>query len=225
MNYDLFNQPPDNYFTEIKVKTKNSLDDLAEIPGLKYIPEFLSKQEYDDLWSQIIKQPWLGDLKRRVQHYGWRYDYRTRNIDYSMYLGALPDWAQLISLKLYNEGHIGVIADQLIVNEYYPGQGIASHVDCEPCFGDTITSISLGSSLVMELCNLNSKRKKEALLEPRSLIIISGESRYKWTHGIPARKVDIFDNQKIERKLRISLTFRKVIVNSCDIPNRIAPLL
>jgi hypothetical protein len=31
-------------------------------------------------------------------------------------------------------------------------------------------------------------------------------------HGIPARKSDIFDGKTIERKRRVSLTFRRVIV-------------
>jgi hypothetical protein len=28
--------------------------------------------------AEIDAQPWLGDLKCRVQHYGYRYDYQAR---------------------------------------------------------------------------------------------------------------------------------------------------
>ena len=28
-------------------------------------------------------RPWLSDLKRRVQHYGYKYDYRARAIDHT----------------------------------------------------------------------------------------------------------------------------------------------
>lgn len=40
--------------------------------------------------------------------------------------------------------------DQAIINEYLPGQGIAAHVDCEPCFGDEIGVVSLLDSHPME---------------------------------------------------------------------------
>jgi alkylated DNA repair dioxygenase AlkB len=41
-------------------------------------------------------------------------------------------------------------ADQAIINEYQPGQGISPHVDCVPCFGPVVAAISLGSDCVMD---------------------------------------------------------------------------
>ena len=103
--------------------------------------------------------------------------------------------------------------DQVIVNEYLPGQGIADHIDCEPCFEDTIISLSLGSRCIMDLKNKNNKNEKqEILLEPRSLIVIADEARYNWTHGIPAREKDKWMGRYIPRRTRVSLTFRKVIL-------------
>lgn len=46
--------------------------------------------------------------------------------------------------------------NQLTINEYYPGQGISSHVDTESCFGSFIFVISLGSDIVMTLTELNN---------------------------------------------------------------------
>lgn len=34
--------------------------------------------------------------------------------------------------------------DQVIVNEYQPGQQIAPHIDCVPCFGSVVASLTLG---------------------------------------------------------------------------------
>jgi alkylated DNA repair dioxygenase AlkB len=48
-----------------------------------------------------------------------------------------------------DEGLADEVTNQTIVNEYRPGQGIAAHVDCVPCFGATILSLSLGSSSVV----------------------------------------------------------------------------
>ncbi len=39
--------------------------------------------------------------------------------------------------------------DQLIVNEYQPGQGISPHIDNKTLFSDIIVSLSLGSNAVM----------------------------------------------------------------------------
>lgn len=188
-----------------------------KVRGLKYVPEFLTKEEHAALWLEINRESWLGDLKRRVQHYGWKYDYRSRAIDYSMFLGALPPWALKLAHRLKNENYISELPDQVIINEYEPGQGIANHIDCEPCFGDTVISISLGSPCVMDFINIKTKEKIEAILEPRSMVVIAGESRKLWTHGIIGRKTDVFNGQRIDRRLRISLTFRKVIVNSCSV--------
>jgi alkylated DNA repair dioxygenase AlkB len=58
------------------------------IDGLIYIPDFISVEKEKSLLSNIDKQPWLNDLKRRVQHYGYKYDYRARNIDKSLSLGS-----------------------------------------------------------------------------------------------------------------------------------------
>ena len=41
--------------------------------------------------------------------------------------------------------------DQVTVNEYLPGQGIAPHVDTHSAFEDGIASLSLGSSCVFTL--------------------------------------------------------------------------
>jgi alkylated DNA repair dioxygenase AlkB len=210
--FDLFNQTPDKVITLADIPQPRIYNDISAIVGLSYIPNFITKADEKNLLNAINAQAWLADIKRRVQHYGYKYDYKARSIDYSMYLGALPSWALPIANRLYDEKHIDVVPDQLIINEYIPGQGIANHIDCEPCFGETIISISLGSLCVMDFINPSSKQKIEIMLEPRSLVVINGDARHKWTHGISQRKTDVFNGTKFERSLRISLTFRKVIL-------------
>lgn len=179
------------------------------ILGFQYIPEYITQDDHDFLLKQIDSQPWLSDLKRRVQHYGYKYDYKARAINKSLHLGVLPDWLLDIANRLHNEKFISELPDQVIVNEYLPGQGISSHIDCVPCFTDTIISLSLGSPCVMEFKKVNTI---PILLEPRSLVILKDDARYKWTHSIPARKTDKFNEQTITRERRVSLTFRKVIL-------------
>lgn len=185
---------------------------IENIEGLTYIPEFITAEQENKLINVIDQQPWLTDLKRRVQHYGWKYDYTARRVDYSMRLGDLPDWLVGYCDKLVNEGHFPKIPDQVIINEYQPGQGIASHIDCVPCFEETIASISLGSPCVMDFTHSKTNQKIPVLLEPRSLFVLSGDARYAWKHGITSRKNDKINGQSFSRGMRLSMTFRNVIL-------------
>lgn len=113
-------------------------------PGATLIDDFVSVGREQELLSYIDSAPWLLDLRRRVQHYGWRYDYKARRVTADALLGALPDWLQPEVGALCGRGLFDPAPDQVIVNEYEPGQGIAPHIDCVPCFGPTIASLSLG---------------------------------------------------------------------------------
>lgn len=206
---DLFSNIEESNLFDNKRLIQN---DISEIDGLFYVTNFISAFEEQKLLNSINSENWLNDIKRRVQHYGYKYDYKSRNIDYSMYLGEIPDWSREIANRLTKHGYLDKTPDQIIVNEYIPGQGIANHVDCEPCFGDTIITISLNSYCIMDFINLKTRRKIEVLLEPRSLVVIKGTSRYDWSHGIASRKTDVFNSVKIDRNLRVSLTFRNVII-------------
>lgn len=187
-------------------------DDIKKVSGLICVENYLSKSEHDLLLNTIDCGVWLNDLKRRVQHYGFKYDYKAKRINLNMKIGKLPNWAELIAEKLLLEGYFKEVPDQLIVNEYLPGQGITPHIDCEPCFEDTIASISLGSKCVMDFENEVTKEKIPVLLHPRSLIILKDDSRYNWTHGIAPRKTDKLYGETINRQRRVSLTFRKTII-------------
>ncbi|SEB01540.1 Alkylated DNA repair dioxygenase AlkB [Flavobacterium gillisiae] len=206
MQIDLFN-------TDKKSNRELTIETAKLIEGLRLHFDFINATEEKELLKIIDENSWLNDLTRRVQHYGYKYDYRARKIDKSSYLGDMPKWLNGLSQKLVNEKIIDFIPDQAIINEYEPSQGIASHIDCEPCFGDTIISISLGSHCVMNYSKeVNSKEKEELLIEPRSLIVMTNESRYKWYHGIPPRKTDKFNDEILKRQRRVSITFRKIII-------------
>ncbi len=193
-----------------------------KISGLEYALDYITEKKESDFLNWIDKQPWITDLKRRVQHYGWRYDYKARKVHPDMRLGDLPAPLAKMAARLHKDGLIDRLPDQVIVNEYEPGQGIARHVDCEPCFGDTIITMSLGSGCVMEFTKAErtggrldiKKPTKEvvpAWLEPRSVVSMKGDSRWWWFHGIPARKSDEWKGETYKRNRRVSLTFRKVI--------------
>ncbi|KAG9017673.1 hypothetical protein FRB90_000318 [Tulasnella sp. 427] len=112
-------------------------------------------------------------------------------------------------------------ARQAILNLYRPGEGITPHVDLLKRFGDGIIIVSLGSGTVMRLARVGGaeEEKVDLRLEPRSILVLEKDARYKWTHGIPARKGDWVENDMIlsedddrafwvERGVRVSITLR-----------------
>lgn len=186
---------------------------MNAISGLSYFPDYITEAEEQQLLALVDAQAWMHDLRRRVQHYGYCYDYRRRSIKQSMALGDLPNWLAGVARHFYEDGIISEVPDQVIVNEYQPGMGIAPHVDCEPCFKGTIISLSLGSPCIMDFTHVHTGAQQSLLLQPCSLLVLQGEARYDWKHGIAPRKSDSFMGREIYRGRRVSLTFRKVILS------------
>jgi 2OG-Fe(II) oxygenase superfamily len=121
-------------------------------------------------------------------------------------------------------------ARQAIINLYRPGEGIASHVDLLRRFGDGIVGVSLGEGeggVAMRFARAAEGREAgggngdrdefEVWLPSRSVLVLTREARYEWTHGIAARLRDKVEDgeekeggrwQWQERGVRVSVTFR-----------------
>uniref|UniRef100_A0A182QSX5 Fe2OG dioxygenase domain-containing protein n=1 Tax=Anopheles farauti TaxID=69004 RepID=A0A182QSX5_9DIPT len=166
---------------------------------------------------------------RKVTHFGYEFVYGTNNVDKTKPLERkIPAvcetlWRRLRRLHPQLSWHV---PDQLTVNQYEPGQGIPPHVDTHSAFDDPILSLSCAADVVMEFKQPSTGRQICVDLPARSLLIMSGESRYDWTHGITPRKLDTIraPNGGLtvrKRQLRVSFTFRKLRQDSrcvCPFP-------
>jgi alkylated DNA repair dioxygenase AlkB len=170
------------------------------------VENYVSEEEEDYLLSSLNSETWDTRLARRVQHYGYTYDYKAYSVKY---LGPLPDWSTDLAERLHTSGYFSRVPTQLIVNEYTPGQGINAHTDHVRLFGPVIASVSLGSPASMVL-RLNGEDPVEVHMPRRSLVVLQGDARYRWTHEIPRRKSDMYQGKVIHRGTRVSLTFRTV---------------
>lgn len=99
--------------------------------------------------------------------------------------------------------------EQVIVNEYLPGQGISTHID-HPGFGPTVCTISLLDDWEMDF-SLDWKSKIPALLQRGSCVLLTRDSRSVWQHGITPRKSEFLAGGRRTRQPRLSLTFRTVV--------------
>ena len=185
--------------------------EVPEIRGLYYRHGFLDDDTQSELIGRIDAGQWRRDLERRVQHYGWRYDYRARAVTPDMDLGALPAWVENVATRLWAETKLFDRApDQAIVNEYLPGQGIALHADRD-CFGRAVGTVSLGDDWEMRLrpVGATSGEDRRILLARGSALVLTGEARYGWMHGIDKRKTERSTGR--QRRRRLSLTFRTMV--------------
>jgi alkylated DNA repair dioxygenase AlkB len=169
--------------------------------GLRYQPEFIQAATEAELIAHIETLPLQPfqfgayEGKRRVASFGFRYDYSLRKLGEA---DPIPGWLTSVirSVEAFGGLLAGSVA-QVLCTEYDAGVGIGWHRD-KPHF-DEIFGLSLNSA-----CKFRFRRPAGAkwerfmlLAEPRSLYMMSGESRQVWEHSIPA----------VEQR-RYSITFR-----------------
>jgi hypothetical protein len=53
------------------------------VPGLRLLHDFVSEQEERELLDALEQQPWHRLAKRRVQHYGFKFDYTVGAADWA----------------------------------------------------------------------------------------------------------------------------------------------
>jgi len=176
------------------------------IPGLRYISGYLDSSAHDELLDIVSAQTWMDvPGQRRMQFYGYTYEAASHAITRT---GKLPPWALNVARKIHHDGLSPRTPVQLGVIEYAPGQGIFTHVDAD-VFDDVVV-ISLVAPCVMDFVDSESGATESLLLEPRSALVLSGEARSQWRHGIASRMADEWNGETIPRGRRVSLTFRNV---------------
>ena len=173
--------------------------------GLRYQPDFISKRDERELVARIRSLPLepfqfgAFEGKRRVASFGWRFDYSQQKL---VKAKDLPAWIAPVIARVEAWQGLAVTAiRQVLFTEYDVGTGIGWHRD-KPHF-DQVFGLSLLSA-----CKFRFRRKTEdgwerytLQAEPRSLYLMSGESRHVWEHSIPPVEM-----------VRYSVTFRTMAV-------------
>jgi alkylated DNA repair dioxygenase AlkB len=175
--------------------------DIPDIPGLAYLPDYVTAAEEAKLVAAIDREAWDTTWDRRRQPYGAAYGNGGEAQQ------PIPAWGRNLADRMHREGLSERPFDQMLINEYLPGQGIALHRDYSP-FDRTVVSLSLLSPCVMDFRSADGQQRASLLLEPRSLLVLSDDARYQWQHGIARRKTDRWHGLVVPRSRRLSVTFR-----------------
>lgn len=202
--YDSRGEPLAVPSDRLNMSTSQSRPPIIE--GLQYIPDYLASEVEDVLLDAVDTHEWQMTVDHRVQVYGYHYNHKRVE---AYRIGALPQWARELAARLRNDRVFPDVPNMLVVNDYRAGAGIFAHID-QAVFGDRIASVSLGSACAMRFSHVPTGRIEEVLLEPRSVLVLSGDARWNWKHEIPARTVDAFGAYERPRSRRVSLTFRAV---------------
>ncbi len=158
--------------------------------GATLVPDIVTEAEEERILLRISQAPWMTDLSRRVQQYGYRYDYRQRGTGRHDPAPPFPRWAAVIGERL-SHFFDGAMPEQCIVNEYRQGQGIGMHADHQS-FGPVVVSLSLGDAWTMNFRPRSARpyvrdglaSDEVALLPRRSVLVLRAAARSAWMHGI-----------------------------------------
>lgn len=154
---------------------------------IEVIENFINEDEEAYIMSNIqTNTPSKGVGRNSYVRYGSHIPYNTKVVS-----SELPQWSKGLIEKLEK---MDIKCNSVSVNEYHKGQGIGPHIDSKSS-GEKITVLSLAGNAVMRLTY--NKEEKIINLSPRTLLIMSGDERWKWKHSIDPVK-----------ELRFSIVFR-----------------
>jgi alkylated DNA repair dioxygenase AlkB len=178
---------------------------VPDVPGLVYVPDYVSFAEEQRLLHAVDSERWRTDWQRRRQVYGVAYSGPQAGAR----LGPLPEWLSWLVDRLRADGWLEAPVVNAVINEYLPGQGIGPHVD-HLAFGPQVAAVSLGGATLLDLTSSPgpAARKVSLDVQPRSLWVLGGEARTHWLHSIAPRHSDVVGGAKRPRARRISITLR-----------------
>lgn len=200
-------------------KSSRKIIEDEKCKGLYYIDNVIPKDMVKIIFDEIEKGNWtnVGNEKSRVvQHFGYKYNYvsgdiREKSDPMPKTIVYMRDLLKKIclELKIIDENYE---FNQCIINKYEPGQGISAHID-DKKYGGVVASFTIGGGAMMVF--QKNDETHNIYVKSNSLYIMSGDARYKYKHSMPARKSDDVMNKegnmvKIQRRTRISITFRTV---------------
>ncbi len=203
----------------------------SAVPGLTLHQGFITPAEEQKILAFLndsSKCTWRTDLSRRTMHFGGTYCLMPSNLDpvplakpQTLQAPPMPEELSWLIQRMID---VHVLSDSqrpqyCIVNEYRENLGISAHTENFQ-FGEPVVGLSLLSACPIRFHELQkpydgsvrsgkagkaerTSRKEDVVLPGRSLLRMSGESRWRWQHEIVRSAKGRGAGWK-----RISLTFR-----------------
>lgn len=168
------------------------------INKIEYNPQYLNELEQEAILSNIEG---LGTANRPILRDG-RVFRESNPYIRGEYLHNLPDWLSTLYNKMVADGVLEEGSTQVLIYEYYPGQGFFWHID-DKSDGHIINILSLqGSAVIAFRDSKNPDNQFTQDLPKGSLIKFSETLRWDWEHTIlpvTERRVSIMFRKPIRK--------------------------
>lgn len=182
--------------------------DSVTIGGVTVISEFISREEEEALIQAIdTRKPWVDSQEgRRKQDYGPKVSFLKKKVSVGNF-GGFPNFAVDLFERMstrHKDLLYGFVPVEFCILEYTPERGsyIRPHYDDFWIWGDRLITVNLLSETSLRLTKEFHIPPYEMQIKmpARSLVIIQGEARYDWHHGI--NRYDI-------KSRRVAMTWRE----------------
>lgn len=200
--------------------------------GLVMVDGYLSATEHDRLVAFADSLDWSTRFaSRRTVCFGVDYDARSGSVS----AGRRPLHGPVLDLadRLLDDGWFPRRPDAALFNDYRNRvcadgttalASIAAHIDA-PAFGEPVAIVSLGDTWSMAFDRGRGTPAVEVPLPVRSLVLLTGDSRWRHRHAIRSRRVEHDAGLGTrQRRRRLSLTFRVLLDGGGSNDDRPVPI-
>jgi alkylated DNA repair protein alkB family protein 8 len=147
--------------------------------GFHLVEDFIAPDEELAILAEIPRPPWAKGQKERnsIFRFGEKRVYTNHFAS-----SVVPPTLAEVAKRVHQRGFIPAVPRCVTVNQYFPGQIIKPHYDAPHC-GPAIFVLSLLAPATMRFYREGFDTQAFDL-PPRSLSVMTGESRHLWMHGV-----------------------------------------
>jgi len=183
--------------------------------GLNIITNAIKSHTEHRLMQYIGSNSWKKASNRRVQHYGYTFNTEHFHCKNTIVNPCDPIPQVFVEELSQALGEPATDFNQVVIDEYMPGQALPLHIENISLFNEKIIILSLGSDVFMQF--ITDSRNIHSIFVPRrSITILTGDARWYWKHGVPSHMSEL--DSKAWKKIqpldtRMTITFRKLAIS------------
>lgn len=155
-------------------------------------------------WPEEREYGW--PLRRRKNLVDWTNQRKLQKDDYE----KIPDFIEELWKKILDRTKLDKLIDGInlfdnaYVNIYRESSELRPHVDDPHAWTHWVIGLSMGAKLEMDFVATDGGGEYKVALPAHSVYVLTGDARYKFTHGI--KRGQVFDMPR-----RVSITFRRIL--------------
>ncbi|XP_042287695.1 alpha-ketoglutarate-dependent dioxygenase alkB homolog 4 [Thunnus maccoyii] len=205
------------YNPETKLAIRKDAEPASfSFPGVFVWENFISEEEEEELISTMDQDVWnQSQSGRRKQDFGPKVNFKKRKVRVGSFSG-LPALSHKVVLRMQQEPSLADFQPVEQCNlDYHPerGSAIDPHLDDSWLWGERLVTVNMLSdtTLTMSLeeglpeVGLAEEVHVAVHLPRRCLVVLYGEARHRWKHGI--HRMDVHERRVCSTYRELSAEF------------------